>query len=326
MDRRSALGRIAIAAAMLATALLAHAQDYPARPVRIVVPIAAGATNDIVARLLAAKLSEELKANFIVENRPGGAQIVGSDHVAKAQPDGYTLLLGNTSILAIHASLFPKLPYNPQEDFVPVSIVAESPTVLVVHPQVPARTLHEFVEYAKANAGRINYASPGNGTPFHLAMELFKRQTGTDLVHVPFNGAQPAVTALLANQVQALFDNTPNVLPHIKAGKLRALAATSPKRLNILPDVPTMAEAGFAGAESQSFFAIVAPKGTPEAVVRKLNAGLVKVLAAPDVRQRLADLGAIALGNSPEEAKAYIAHESARWAKVVKESGARVDN
>jgi tripartite-type tricarboxylate transporter receptor subunit TctC len=311
---------------MLATALLAHAQDYPARPVRIVVPIAAGATNDIVARLLAAKLSEELKANFIVENRPGGAQIVGSDHVAKAQPDGYTLLLGNTSILAIHASLFPKLPYNPQEDFVPVSIVAESPTVLVVHPQVPARTLHEFVEYAKANAGRINYASPGNGTPFHLAMELFKRQTGTDLVHVPFNGAQPAVTALLANQVQALFDNTPNVLPHIKAGKLRALAATSPKRLNILPDVPTMAEAGFAGAESQSFFAIVAPKGTPEAVVRKLNAGLVKVLAAPDVRQRLADLGAIALGNSPEEAKAYIAHESARWAKVVKESGARVDN
>ena len=313
-------------AAAAALTLSAHAQEYPTRTVRIVVPIAAGATNDIVARLLTVKLAEALKEPFIVENRPGGAQITGSELVAKAKPDGYTLLLGNTSILAIHPSLFPKLPYDPQKDFEPVSIVAESPSVLVVNASVPARNIQEFVAYAKANAGKLNYGSPGNGTPFHLAMELFKRQTASDLVHVPFNGAQPALTALLGNQVQTLFDNTPNVLPQIKAGKLRALAVTSAKRLAVLPEVPTMAEAGFKGAESQSFFAIVAPKGTPAAVVKTLNGALVKALQAPDVRQRLGELGAVPLGNAPQEASAYIANEAARWARVVKESGAKVDN
>ena len=314
---------VAVAAAL---ASAARAAEYPARGVHIVVPIAAGATNDIVARLLATELTDELKQTFIVENRPGGAQITGSDHVAKSEPDGHTLLLGNTSILAIHPSLFPKLPYDPQKDFEPVSIVAVSPTVLVVNPAVAAKNVKEFTDYARANAGKVYYGSPGNGTPFHLAMELFKRQTGADLVHVPFKGAQPALTALLANQVQAMFDNTPNVLPHINAGKLRALAATSPKRLAVLPDVPTMAEAGFKGAESQSFFAIVAPKATPAAVVKKLNAALVKRLQRPPVRERLSALGAVPLGNSPEEAKAYIAREAARWAKVVRESGAKVDD
>jgi tripartite-type tricarboxylate transporter receptor subunit TctC len=322
--RRSARLVSLVAFAVLAGA--SHAQDYPARTVRIIVPVAAGATNDIVARLLAGKLAEQLKHPFIVENRPGGAQITGADFVAKSQPDGYTLLLGNTSILAIHASLFPKLPYDPQKAFEPVSIVAESPSVLVVNPSVPAGNVKDFIAYTKANPGKLNYGSPGNGTPFHLSMELFKRQTGTELVHVPFNGAQPAVTALLGNQVQALFDNTPNILPHIQAGKIRALAVTSPKRLGILPDVPTMAEAGFKGAESQSFFAIVAPQGTPPAVVKTLHAALVKSLQAPDLRQRLDQLGAVPLGNAPPEAAAYVARESARWAQVVKESGAKVDN
>jgi tripartite-type tricarboxylate transporter receptor subunit TctC len=304
----------------------ARAQEYPTRAVKIVVPIAAGATNDIVARLIAQKLQDELKQPFVVENRPGGAQIMGSEVVARSAPDGYTLLLGNTSILAIQQSLFPKLPYHPQRDFEPVSIVAESPSVLVVHPSIPAATMKEFVAYAKANPGKMNYGSPGNGTPFHLSMELLKTQTGTNLVHVPFNGAQPAVAALLGNQVQTLFDNTPNILPHIKAGKIRALAVTSPQRLAVLPDVPTMAEAGFKGAESQSFFAIVAPKGTPASAVNRLHGALAKSLHAPEVRQRLAELGAEPLGNSPKEAAAYIEEQAAKWAKVVKVSGARVDN
>jgi tripartite-type tricarboxylate transporter receptor subunit TctC len=314
----------ALAAAAFACA--SPAQDYPSRSVRIVVPIAAGATNDIVARLLAGGLSQELKQPFVVENRPGGAQIAGSAYVAKAPPDGYTLLLGNTSILAIHKSLFRTLPYDPLTDFVPVSVVAESPSVLVVNSSVPAKNLKELIAYAKANPGKLNYGSPGNGTPFHLSMELFKRQTGTDLVHVPFNGAAPALTALLGNQVQTLFDNTPNVLPHIKSGELRALVVTSPKRLDVLPQIPTLAEEGFQGAESQSFFAIVAPKETPAPVVKTLNAALVKVLQRQDVRSRLAELGAIPLGNSPEQAGAYVNAQAARWAKVVKESGAKVDN
>ena len=315
-----------VACALLMPAHTVRAEDYPVRAVRIVVPIAAGATNDIIARLLGARLAEELHQPFIIDNRPGGAQITGTDLVARSPADGYTLLFGNTSVLAIQPSLYPRLPYDPARDFDPVSVVAESPSVLVVSPALPVSNLREFIAWARANPGTLNYGSPGSGSPFHLSMELFKRQTGTDLVHVPFNGNQFSVTALLGNQIQALFDNTPNILPQIRAGKLRPLAVTSPQRLSVLPDVPTLAEGGFKGAESQSFFAIVAPHGVPPVAIRTLNAALVKALQVPEVRQRLSEFGAVPLGNSPTEAVAYIATQAALWGRVVKESGARVDN
>jgi tripartite-type tricarboxylate transporter receptor subunit TctC len=310
----------------LAGAGKALAQEYPVRAVRIVVPIAAGATNDIIARMLATRLADELRQPFVIDNRPGGAQITGTDIVAHSPADGYTLLFGNTSVLAIQPSLYPKLPYDPARDFDPVSVVAESPSVLVVSPGVPSTTLQAFIQYAKERPGALNYGSPGSGSPFHLSMELFKRQTGTDLVHVPFNGNQFSVTALLGNQIQALFDNTPNILPQIRAGKLRALAVTSPQRLAVLPEVPTLAEAGFKGAESQSFFAIVAPHGTPAGAIRTLNGALVRALQVPEVRQRLGELGAIPLGNSPTEAVSYIASAATLWSRVVRESGAKIDN
>ncbi len=326
--RRAALLCLSLCTLFLGSAqhALAQASDYPVRPVRIVVPIAAGATNDIVARLLATRLADILLQPFLIENRPGGAQITGSDVVAHANADGYTLLFANTSILAIHASLFPRLPYDPRRDFDPVSIVAESPSVLVVLPSLPVNDLQGFIDYARAHPGKLNYGSPGSGSPFHLSMELFKKQTGTDLVHVPFNGNQYSLAALLGNQIQALFDNPPNVLPQIRAGKLHGLAVSSPQRVAVLPEVPTLAEVGFKGAEAQSFFAIVVPHGTPAAIVAKLNGALLLALKQPEVHQRLLDLGAIPLGNSPTEAASYIAAASALWARVVKDSGAQVDN
>lgn len=318
---------LALACAVLASvAGTVLAQDYPARSVRIVVPFAAGATNDIVARLVAHKLSEQTRQPFVVENRVGGNGIIGAEFVAKSPPDGYTLLLGNTSSLAIQISLFAKLPYHPQRDFDVAAIVAESPTVLVIHPSVPARTVEEFVAHAKANPGRLNYASPGNGTPFHLAMELFKTQTGTQLVHVPYKGAAPAVADLLTGQVQAIFDNTPNILPHVRSGKLRALAAASTARLAVLPDVPTMGEAGLRGVEATSFFAIVAPKGTPPRIIGFLNSEIGRAVRESDVRQKLAEFGAEPVGNTPQQSTDYVAREIARWAQVVKASGAKVDD
>jgi tripartite-type tricarboxylate transporter receptor subunit TctC len=310
---------------LLSTAQPAIGQDYPARAVRIVVPYAAGATNDIVGRLFAQKLSEQTKQPFVVENRTGGSGIPGAEFVARSAPDGYTLLLGNTSLLAIQISLYSSLPYDPR-GFVPVSVLATSPSALVVHPSVPAKSAAELVAYAKANPGKLNYASPGNGTPFHLYAELFKTQTGTDMVHVPYKGAAPALSDLLAGQVQLMFDNIPSVLPHIRSSKVRAIVTTGAMRLPLLPEVPTLAEAGLKDAQSLSWFAIVAPKGTPKDVIARLHAEIVKAESLPDVRQKLHELGAEPVGNSPEEAEAHIRAEIAKWKSVIEESGSKVDN
>jgi tripartite-type tricarboxylate transporter receptor subunit TctC len=307
------------------TAALAHAQDYPSRSVKIVVPYAAGATNDIIARLFAQKLSETLRQPFVVENRTGGAGVPGSDYVAKSLPDGYTLLLGNTSVLGIHPSLYAHLPYDPRE-FVAVSMLAVSPSVLVVNPQLPVGSVAELIALAKSEPGRLNYASPGNGTPMHLSAELFKAQTGTDIVHVPYKGAAPALADLMAGQIQMMFDNPPSVLPQIRAGKVRPLVSTGQSRLPTLPEVPTVAEVGFKGAESVSFFAIVVPKGTPEAVIGVLYQAVAKATALTEVRQRLLELGAEPVGSTPAETAAMISDQRSKWARVVKASGAHADD
>jgi tripartite-type tricarboxylate transporter receptor subunit TctC len=304
---------------------LLWAQTYPERPVRVVVSYSAGATNDIVARAVAQRLSVAFKQNFFVENRVGGNGTIGTGFVAKEPADGYNLLLGNTSILAIHPTLFSSLPYDPVKDFQAVSILAESPTVLVVNASVPVRTVKELVAYSKANPKLVAYGSPGTGTPFHLSGELFNSQTGTTMLHVPYKGAAPAVVDLLGGQIQVMFDNLPNVLNHIRSGKLRALAVTSDARLSQLPDVPTMAEAGFAGAESSSFFAFVVAKGTPANIVQTLSAKIAEVMREPAIKSQLSDLGAIPVGNTPAQATQYVNEQVLKWTKVVKASGAKAD-
>jgi tripartite-type tricarboxylate transporter receptor subunit TctC len=320
MFRTLLAGSIALAVSALSPA---WAQDYPVQPVRIVVSVAPGGTNDIVARLIGQALSERMKQSFVIENRTGADGTIAAAAVARATPDGYTLLLGNTSLLAIQPSLFTKLPYDTKRDFAPVSIIAESPSVLVANAALPVHTLQEFITYAKARPGKLAYGSPGSGSPFHLAGELFKTQAGIDMIHVPYRGAAPALTDLLGGQVQAMFDNVPHVMEYIRSGKLRALAVTTSERLPELPDVPTMAQAGFPGAESRSFFALVAPAGTPAPVLSALASALSQSLADAEMKSKLAELGANPIGGTPAQAKRYLEQESTRWAKAVDASGAR---
>ncbi len=315
---------MAICAALGSPTAFAQA-DYPSRPVTIVVTLAPGATNDILARALAQKLTELTKQTFIVENRTGGHGTIGASHVARSNPDGYTLLLGNTSTLAIHPSLFAKLDYDPVKDFSPASILAESPSVLVINPAVPAKTIKDFVAYTKANPKNVAYGSPGSGSPFHLSGELFNSQAGTTMLHVPYRGNAPAMTDLLGGQIQVMFDNTPNVLAHIRSGKLRALAATSNERIPQLPDLPTLAESGFPGAESTSFFALVAPKGTPVDIINKVSQKASEAMHDPAMQKRLSELGAVAVGNTPQQAHQYLAAQVTKWSQIVKMSGAKPD-
>jgi len=300
------------------------ALDYPARTVKLVVTLVPGGTNDLVGRLFAQKLSDHFRQPFVVENRAGGNGIPGAAYVAKSAADGYTLLLGNTTLLGIQPSLFSNLPYDAQQDFEPVSVIAVSPSVLLVHPSVKAQSVGELIALAKANPGKLNYASPGTGSPHHLSAELFKSLTGTDIVHISYKGGAPAVNDLYAGRVQIMFAQLPDVLGHIRGGKLRALATTGAKRLSLLPDVPTLEETGI-NLQSVSWFAIVAPKGTPKEAIAALYSGIVKVRDEPDLRKRLLELSAEPLGTSPEETAAHIRSEIAKWAKVIKASGAKAD-
>ncbi len=301
-------------------------QTYPAKPVKMVVVMGPGGSNDIVARLFAQKLTDQLKQPFVVENRAGGGGVVGTEYVVRSPADGYTLLVGNTGNIGIHPSLFQKLPYDTQRDLMPISVLVETPSVLVVNPSVPAQNVQELVAYAKSHPGKLNYASPGTGTSFHLSAELFKARTGTQMVHVAYKGSSPALADLVAGQVQLMFANVPEVMPHVNAGKLRALASTGAKRLPLVPNVPTMEEAGFPNAESFSWFVLMAPRGTPKDVIGVLHAEAARIAGLPDVQQRLNDLGCLAVGNSPVEAEAYIRSEVAKWSKAVKESGATPEN
>jgi len=312
-------------AALASIAMPAQAQTYPTKPIRLVVPFPAGGTTDILARAVAQKLSETLGQQVIVDNRPGAGGNIGSELVARSAPDGYTLLMGTVGTHAINVSLYPKLPYDPVKDFTPIVLVAGVPNVLVVNPSLPARSVAELIAYAKANPGKLNFASSGSGTSIHLSGELFKVLTGVQMTHVPYKGSAPALTDLVGGQVQLMFDNLPSSLAFIKAGKLRALAVTSKTRAAALPDVPTMVEAGVPDFEASSWFGILAPAGTPRDIVVRINAEVAKWLATPDAREKLAGQGAIAAGGAPEDFARHIASETAKWARVVKASGAKVE-
>ena len=321
----SMLHRWALGIVLALVASLACAQTYPTKPIRLVVPFPPGGATDILARDVAQKLTEAWGQSVIVDNRPGAGGNIGSELVAKSAPDGYTLEMGTVGTHAINASLYAKMPYDHVKDFTPVILVAGVPNVLVVNPSVPANSVADLIAYAKANPGKLNFASSGNGTSIHLSGELFKVMAGVQITHIPYKGSAPALQDLLAGQVQMMFDNLPPSLPQIKAGKLRALAVTSATRAPALPEVPTLAESGLPGFEASSWFGILVPAGTPAPIVAKLNAEIAKWLATPEAKEKLAKQGANAAGGTPDDFAKHIAAETAKWAKVVKDSGAKID-
>jgi len=298
---------------------------WPTKPVRIVVPFAAGGTTDILARALAPELAKALGQAFIIENKAGAGGNLGADIVAKSPPDGYTLLMGTVGTQAINPSLYPKMPYDAAKDFVPITLVAITPNVLVINPALPVNSVKELIAYAKANPGKLSFGSGSNGSAGHLAGELFKVDTGTDMVHVPFKGAAPATQSLLAGDTQLMFDNLANAMAQVKAGKLKALAVTTAKRSNLAPELPTMAEAGVPGFDISTWFGLMAPAGTPPGVIAKWNADVTRILSSPDMRERLAAQGAEAAPTTPAEFSAFIASELPKYARIVKASGAKVD-
>jgi len=323
---RTALVALAGAATLaLATTADAQAPTYPTKPIRIVVPFPAGGATDILARAAAQRLTEAWGQSVVVDNRPGAGGNIGAELVAKSAPDGYTLLMGTVGTHAINASLYAKMPYDHVKDFAPVILVAGVPNVLVVNPAVPANSVQELIAYAKANPGKLNFASSGAGTSIHLSGELFKVMAGVQMTHVPYKGSAPALQDLIGGQVQLMFDNLPPSLPQIKAGKLRALGVTSATRAPALPDTPTIAESGLTGFEASSWFGLLAPAGTPPAVIARLNGEIATWLGTPEAKEKLLALGANAAGGTPEDFAKHIAAETAKWAKVVKESGAKVD-
>lgn len=290
---------------------------YPDHPVRIVVPVAAGGGNDIVARLLAQKLTEFWGQAVVVDNRPGAATAIGAEIVAKAIPDGHTIMLTSVSF-AINAGMRKKLPFDALNDFRTITQVARVPQIMVVNPAVPAQTLMEFVALAKARPGQLNYASAGTGSSTHLAMELFMDMTGTRLNHVPYKGTAPGLTDVIAGHVQATFDAIPPTLPHVKSGRVRALALGGSQRFPTLPEVPTLAEAGLPNYTFQSWFGILAPAQTPDPVIRTLNRELARIVRLPETGKTFTELGIVPLGTSPEEYGRYLREEIARWSEVMR--------
>src|SRR5467141_2004106 len=315
------------AALFIAVALSggATAQGWPEKPIRFVVGFTPGSPSDILARALGQKLADSWGQQVVIENRPGAGGNIGAELVAKSAPDGTTWLLGNNSILATNQSLYSKLGYDPVRDFAPVALVAIQPNILVVNPNVPASSVKELIALAKAKPGALNYASSGSGAAAHLAGELFKAMTGVDMVHVPYKGAQPALTDVIAGQVEVMFATSTSVLPFIKAGRLRALAVTTSQRSGTVPELPTLSESGVPGFEAITWHGVVVPSATRGALVERLNADIVRVLRMRDLRERLESLGAELAPGTPQDFAEYIAREIPKWAKVVKDSGARAE-
>jgi tripartite-type tricarboxylate transporter receptor subunit TctC len=316
--------RIVLATALSAFALTASAQSYPNKPIRFITPYPPGGTTEILARLLTAPMN--IGQPFVIESRPGAGGNVGTDQVAKSAPDGYTILMGASGPLAINASLFKKLPYDPARDLTPIVLVASVPLILVVHPSLNVKTVGELVELLKAAPGKYSYASAGIGTPQHLSAQLFKTLAGVQMEHVPYSGSGPAITSLVGGQVPIAFESMIAVLPHVQGGRLRALAVTSSRRNATVPDIPTVAESGVKGYESIAWYGVAGPAGMPKDVVTKLNAEMRKALDTTEVKARLFTMGSGSVHGTPEQFGAFIKSEIGKWAKVVRESGATVDN
>ena len=320
--------RALLASALAAPALRpsgAAAQSFPDRPVRLVVPFPPGGPVDTAARIVAAALTEELKSSVVVENRSGAGGVVGTDAVAKAEPDGYTLGFSSTGAVAVNVTLLPNCPYDSRKDFAPVSIVAAVPSLLVVNPDVSARNVAELVALAKARPGKLNFGSAGPGGTPHLAGELLKLRTGINITHVPYRGTAPAVTALLAKEVDLAFLDLPVLLPHVQEGRLRPLALTSAARSPALPDTPTFAQAGLDGMEVENWYAVLAPAGTAPERVKRLHAAIAAVMAQPATAKQFTSQGARVIASPPEEATAFVRGEVDRWAEVVRAADVRLD-
>jgi tripartite-type tricarboxylate transporter receptor subunit TctC len=313
-----------LAAALLFAAGPAAAQTYPSKPIRWIVPFPTSGATDILTRTIAQKLSEALGQPVIVDNKPGAGGALGSDLAAKAAPDGYTLLMATTSTHSIGPAL-QKLPYDAQRDFAAISIVADSTNVLIVSPQLGVNTVRELIALAKSKPGQLNYSSSGNGSVVHLSGERFKSETGTDIQHIPYKGTALAIPDIINGQIALMFDNIVSVMPHIRSGKVKALAISSQKRSQLLPELPTMIEAGVPGYISDTYFGVFAPAGTPNEILTRLNKELVKIVHDPDTKERLLKLGAEPVGSTPEQLAAMVKSENAKWAKVIKDAGVKVD-
>jgi tripartite-type tricarboxylate transporter receptor subunit TctC len=324
----SSLGRaarIALAALALCLASGVHGQDWPLRPVRIVVPSPPGDGSDVTARAVAAKLTTALGQPFVVENKPGAGGVVGAEQVAHAAPDGYTLIMGNAGSHGINAAVYTRLSYDVVRDFAPVSLISQSPNVLVANPDAPFRTVKELIAAARASPGKLDYASGGQGSSAHMSMELFKYLTRTDLNHIPYKGATPALTDIIAGTVPVGFFNLPPAMGHIRSGKVRALAVTTAQRWSALPDVPTVAEAGVDGFETVAWFGLLAPAGTPRPVIDRLAAEIGRIVQMPDVRARIEATGAQAVGSTPEAFAARIHGDVEKWKRVAAAAKVRID-
>jgi len=325
MSMLARIARTTIALLVLAMAAKVAAQAFPAKPIRLVVPFPPGGAVDFYARVVQQPLSEALGQTVVIDNRAGASGMVGAELVAKSPPDGYTLLIGNIASLAINVGIYPKMPYDPLKDFTPIVRTVDVNYVLVVHPSVPAKTVAELVAYAKANPGRMSYGSAGSGSLPHLSTELFKAQTGSEMVHVPYKGGGPMVTDLLGGSVQVVIGDQANLMPHVATGKLRALAVATPTRSRNAPDLPTIAESGVAGFDATAWQGVVGPAGMSADVVKRLNEAFNKVMAMPAVREKLVGGGLEPVGGSPEQFGRFIGSEIAKWTKTAKDVGAKAE-
>jgi tripartite-type tricarboxylate transporter receptor subunit TctC len=324
MDRRTLLATLASGAA-LAASPFARAQDYPTQLIKWVVPYPAGGGTDVIARVLAEAMRQTLGQQIVVDNRPGASTNIGADLVAKSKPDGYTVLSADNAVLAFNEHLFSKLPFSPEKDFTYIGAIGKFPLALVVHPDFPAKTFKEFLAYVKANPGKVNYASPGNGSPHHLAMEMFKVRTGTFITHIPYRGAAPAMADVMGGQVPCMFLDLASGLGIMQSNKVRVLAIGTGARSKLLPNVPTLAEVGVPNTEVFAFQGILGPAGLPPAVVNKLNSDLNKAFSTPAVQKRFDDFGMEAMPGTPAQFAALSRAESKRWGPIIKQAGIKLD-
>jgi tripartite-type tricarboxylate transporter receptor subunit TctC len=311
--------------ALCLVAAQAAAQSYPAKPVRLIVPYPPGGGNDTLGRIFAAKLGERMGQPFVVENRPGAGAMIGTEAAARSAPDGYTILLSSIATHALSPNLYTRVPYHPVKDFAPITLLGIAPTVLVINPDVPAKSVQELITLAKSKPGALAYASGGNGTPPHINAEVFKSVAGVDLLHVAYKGGGPALTDLIAGRVQVMLDTAASAMPHVRAGKLRALALSAPKRSAEYPDLPTFAEAGLPAYDTNAWYSMHAPAGTPPEVVRRLNGELVAILKDPDILARFRQLSTEPVGSSPEEFAAFVSAELEKYARVIKAAGIKLE-